>query len=429
MVRVVPASGGSNPSMTAPLLPTPVRIANFLGAGARSLGIPLVRLDIDRLIAEAQKKTGLEDLGDPGFREPLERLVDSLEKDAALHILGRTIAKGELARNLEIRLQLVDWHKRHSEIGKLPVNRPIFIMGQGRTGTTILHELLQQDPANRVPQTWEVDAPFPPPERSEYLRDPRIKESQDTLDRAELLIPDFKKIHRMGAELPQECVRMTGVDFLTFIFPAQWRVTSYTRWLAHEANMRPAYANHRRMLQLLQWKCPAERWVLKSPGHLWHLDNVLDEYPDARFVQPHRDPLKILSSLSSLEQVLRAMSSDRVDLGEIAREWSEWNKIAYDRSIDFRESGRVDPSRIIDLQFRDFIADPIAEVRRIYDKFELELSPEVESAMRDYVANNPSDRDGKHNHRFADTGLDLDEERAKVARYQEYFGVESEDTI
>jgi hypothetical protein len=412
--------------MQAPQLPLVPRSINFAGRALSAVGLRPVVLDADSLIAAATRSTGLSDFGDEGFREGLDRLIRSLEDDAGLSLIGRVIARGDLTRCLENRLHVVDWHARHPEIGEQPIQRPIFICGQGRTGTTILHELLALDPANRVPLTWEVDRPHPPPERASYTSDPRIAEVQKTIDGAERLVPDFKRMHRMGADLPQECVRIMASDFRSAIFPAQWPVQSYMHWLIHEADMAPAYAFHRKLLQLLQWRCPAERWVVKSPGHLWCQESVLREYPDALFVQTHRDPLRVLSSLSSLELVLRTMSSGDLELGATAREWSGWLLPAYERSVDFREKGLVDPSRIVDLQFREFLGDPVANVRRMYEKFDLELRPEVEQRMRDYISSNPSDRDGKHVHRIEDTGLDVAEEREKVRRYQEYFDVPSE---
>jgi hypothetical protein len=210
--------------MTRERLPLPIRIANHFGRWGRNIGLPLGQLDPERMIAAASKSTGLHDFGSDSFRDPLERLVRSLEQEASLHALGRVIAKSDITRYLETRLQLEDWHARHPEIAEGEVRRPIFIIGQGRTGTTILHELFCLDANNRVPQTWEIDRPFPPPERASYETDPRIAESQKDLDRAESLIPAFPKIHRMGATLPQECVRITGNDFQTLIFAAQWRV-------------------------------------------------------------------------------------------------------------------------------------------------------------------------------------------------------------
>jgi hypothetical protein len=413
--------------MQAPQLPLIPRTINLAGRALAGLGIRPGSLDPDDLLADASRETKLEDFGDSGFREALERLSRSLEEDAALSPLGRFIARGEILTSLRNRLQLVDWHARHPEIGQAPVRAPIVIAGQGRTGTTILHELLALDPANRVPLTWECDAPFPPPERASYEADPRIAEIQAKLDQSESLIPDFKRMHRMGAHLPQECVRITALEMKSLIFAASWRVTGYTQWLVEEAPMTSAYDTHRQMLQLLQWRCPAERWVLKSPGHLWCLEDVVAAYPDVRLIFPHRDPLRITSSISSLEVVLRKMASDDIDHPAIADEWSKLNALGYDRAVDFREKGVLPDDRIVDLHFRSFIKDPIAEVRRIYDQFGLPLSSEIEQRMRDYVAANPSDRDGKHVHHFAETGIDPAEERARVKRYQDYFEVPTED--
>ncbi len=412
--------------MNAPRLPLIPRSINAAGRLLAGIGIRPGSLAPEDLLGAARKRTGLADFGDGDFREGLERLTASLESEAALSPLGRFIAQADLVGHLANRLQLVDWHARHPEIAEGPIQRPIFIVGQGRTGTTILHELLALDPANRVPLTWETDFPFPPPERAHYTSDPRIARSQAQIDRSESLIPDFKRMHRMGAEVPQECVRITAADFKSAIFAAQWRVPSYTRWLINEADLSSAYALHRSMLQLLGWRCPGERWVLKSPGHLWCPDALLAAYPDACLVQTHRDPIRILSSLSSLETVLRKMSSDDIAPGAIISEWSEWLTASYNRSVDFRESAALPSSRVVDLQFREFIADPIPVVRQVYDRFDLELLPETEKRMHEYLRANPSDRDGAHRHSLEGSGIDLEAERAKVKRYQEYFDVPPE---
>lgn len=413
--------------MDVPRLPLLPRLINRSGAALRAIGLGPDGLDADALASAARKRAGLPGGRLDDVRDGLALLVGSLRDEAALSTLGRLIARTDLVRVLANRLQLDDWHARNPEIGEQPVRRPIFIVGQGRTGTTILHELLMLDPANRVPLTWEADAPFPPPERDHYASDPRIAACQSELDRSESLIPDFKRMHRMGAALPQECVRLTASDMRSLIFAAQWRVPGYTKWLLDDAGLASAYRTHRRFLQLLQWRCPGERWVVKSPGHLWCLDAVVNEYPDACFVQTHRDPVAIVSSLTSLECVLRKMCSDDIRPTEVGREWSQWLERAYDRSVDFRQSGRLPDSRFVDLHFDRFIRDPITTVREIYQRFDIELEPAVEQTMRGYLSSNPSDRDGKHRHRFADTGLDLEEERAKVKRYVDYFDVTTED--
>ena len=133
------------------------------------------------------------------------------------------------------------------------------MLGLPRTGTSILHELLAQDPANRVPMTWEVQRIWPPPERASFETDPRIAEAERHFSGVDQVLPDFKRIHRMGARLPQECVALTCHDFASLVFHTSHRVTSYQQWL-DAADLRFVYESHRRQLQYLQWRCPAERW-------------------------------------------------------------------------------------------------------------------------------------------------------------------------
>ena len=335
-------------------------------------------------------------------------------------------SRGEIVEYLSTRLGLVDWRKRHPEIAAVDVTPPIVIVGQARTGTTILHDLLAQDPANRVPLTWEVDRPLPPPETATYHTDPRIAASQELLDGVELVIPGFQAMHPMGALLPQECVRMTGGDFRSLIFPTQYRVPSYAQWLLHEADMASAYRWHRLFLQHLQSRHPAPRWVLKSPGHLWCLGALLDEYPNALLVQTHRDPLRIIASLSSLMGVLRRLGSDAISLPENAAEWAEYLAVGWDRSVTARDDGTVTADRVVDVQFRAFMADPFTTIREIYDRLGLELTEDSEQRMRAFLATNTVERHGGHTYTFADTELDVGEWRERTRRYQDYFDVPTE---
>ena len=319
------------------------------------------------------------------------------------------------------RLRLFVYHRRCPEIGQGSIKRPVFVIGMGRSGTTIMHELLSLDTRLRVPQTWEVDFPFPPPETATYTTDPRIASTQKTLDRTDLILPAFKRIHRMGATLPQECVRFTTSEFASLIFWTNYNVPSYADWLKNTADMAPAYGYHRQFLQLLQWRHPADPWVLKSPAHLWSLEEVLRQYPDARFIQTHRDPLRMLASLSSLVTHLRKMASDHVDPGQIAREWADWNALGLNASARFRESGRIAPENVIDVDFYAFMASPLDQLARIYAHFDLEFDQDTRSTMADYLRGHSSDQHGAHSYSFADTGLDLEEERARVQPYQAFF--------
>ncbi len=405
--------------------PLAVRLLNGAGAAVRATGLPFLRLDAAALMAQATRTTGLADFGDAHFREPLARLIDGLEGDAALTTLGRVIARRDLVRLLENRLRMVDTRRRHPEIDAAPIRRPLFVIGLPRTGTSILHELLAQDPANRVPMTWEVMHPWPPPERATFATDPRIAQVERHFAGIDRLIPGFKSMHPMGALLPQECVVLTAHDFASMVFSTTHYVPRYQAWL-EAADLRWVYAAHRRQLQYLQWRCPADYWVLKSPGHLWALDALLAEYPDADIVQTHRDPLQVVASLANLVNLLRRLASDRVDRHAIGVEWTERLAAGLARTMAVRARGLPATARIVDVQFGEFLRDEIGMVRRLYAHFDRTLSPEDEARMRRFLADNPADKHGRHRYTLAAAGFDPDAERARYRAYQERYGIPSE---
>jgi len=406
-------------------LPFGIRLANRAIGAWRAAGLPFVSLEPEALLERARRSTGLTDFGDPRFREPLTLLLRSFDEEAALTAIGRVAARSDIVRLLENRLRMENERRLHPEIDRGEIRAPLFIVGLPRTGTSILHELMAQDPANRVPMSWEVMYPWPPPERATFATDPRIAQVDRHLAQVDRILPDFKQMHPMGAELPQECVALTAHDFASMIFSTTHHVPTYQAWLEH-ADLGFVYASHRRQLQYLQWRCAAERWVLKSPGHLWALEFLLAEYPDARIVQTHRDPTKVIASLANLVATLRGMASDRIDRRAIGREWSARLADGLERSIAVRDRLVCDPARVFDMHFGDFIRDEIATVRRIYQHFGLALSDETEARMRRFLADNPRDKHGRHRYTLAQAGLDPTEERRRYAAYQQRFAIADE---
>jgi Sulfotransferase family len=384
------------------------------------------RLDADTLVTQAADATGLEDFGEPTWREGLDRLVAALDDEARLSEVGVQVVTGDVLGYLTNRLNIVDWRRRHEETATGPVRAPLVIVGQPRTGTTILYDLLAQDPAHRAPLTWEVDRPCPPPETVTYDTDPRADEVQAQLDLVAQLLPGLTAFHPLGARLAQECVRMTAGDFRSMIFPTQYRVPSYARWLLWEADMAPAYRWHRRYLQHLQSRHGGGRWLLKSPGHMWSLGALLAEYPDAILVQTHRDPLRVIASVSALMALLRRLACDDPTVGEAAAEFAEYILEGLDRSVADRRRGIVPADRVVDVQLGAFVADPFATIRGIYERLELELAPQAEQRMRAFLAAHPGDGSGQR-YRFRDTGLDAAALRERVREYQRYFDVPSEE--
>ncbi|MEO8603044.1 MAG: sulfotransferase [bacterium] len=401
-------------------MPVGVRAFNALGGALRGAGVPLVRLDEATLLARARRSTGLSDFGDDWFRTPLRKLLDSFEREAALTVLGRVIARSDVTRLLENRLRMTDVRNRHPEIAAETIRRPLFVVGLPRTGTSILHELLAQDPENRVPMSWEAMFPYPPPERATYASDPRIAAVDKHLSGVDRLLPGFKAMHPMGAELPQECVALTAHDFASMLFSTTHYVPSYQAWI-DAADLRPVYAGHRRQLQYFQWRCPAERWALKSPGHLWALDALLAEYPDACIVQTHRDPLQVIASLANLVATLRGMSTDRIDRHVIGREWTERLADGLTRATAVRDHLPPGTTPPFDMQFTEFLRDEVGMVRRIYTHFGSTLSDVAAERMRRFLAANPRDKHGAHRYTLADAGLDPGTERERYAAYIERF--------
>lgn len=376
-------------------------------------------------MAEAIERAGSDDLGEDTWEEGLDRVLDGLVVEADLNEVGVEVAVGQIVEYLATRAAMTEWRSQHPEVAAGVIEAPIVIVGQPRTGTTILYDLLAQDPNLRAPLTWEVDRPIPPPESATHQTDPRIAEVQAGLEMTEMLIPGFMSFHPMGATLAQECVRMTAPDFRSMIFSLSFRLPTYNRWLLHEADMAPTYRWHRRYLQHLQSRMPAPRWLLKSPAHLWCLPALLAEYPDALIVQTHRDPLKVVASISALGAHLRRLATDDPTIPEAAAQYVDDVLVGLARGSEARDDGVLAADRVIDVHFSEFMDDPLAAIGGIYTGAGMELTVETETKMRAFLAANPGEVGGGR-YSFADTGLDPDDVRERTADYVERYGVRLE---
>jgi hypothetical protein len=382
------------------------------------------RFHPERLIATACEEAGSDDFGADGWQAGLELVANGLVSEARLSPIGVEIANLDLMRALKNRLDVIAWRKQPPEIAAKGIDKPIVIVGQPRTGTTILYDLLAQDPDLRAPLTWEVDAPCPVPQPETYHDDPRIAATQASLEMSEQIIPGFLAFHPMGALVGQECVRITASEFTSMIFSVQYRLPSYYRWLLYEADHAGAYAFHRIFLQHLQSGVPGQ-WLLKSPAHLWQLDTLFAEYPDALIVQTHRDPLNVISSIAALTNHLRRMVSDESDIAECAAQSYEEIVVGLEREMALRDSGRIPSDQVIDVHYADVINDPWTTIGGIYRKLGRELRPDTEQRMRDFLAAHPGDA-GRGRYTWSDTGLDAGEVRDRVRANQERYEVPNE---
>jgi len=410
--------------MTA-LLPRALR--GLLRGGGRLIDTParsVLRLDGQALLAGARRRARLSDFGAPAVEEPLARLLESLRNEAQLNLMGRLAARQDLTRMLVNRLYLERDRQQNPGIAAQEIRRPLFIAGLPRSGSTLLYNLLAQDPANRVPLNWETMYPSPPPERATHETDARIALTDRQIGWFQWLQPEFRKIHPVAARLPEECVVILSHTFLSFQFSSMYFVPSYQSWMERQ-DLRPAYEFHRRFLQHLQWRCGAERWVLKAPPHLPALEALFTVYPDAGLILTHRDPLEVVASVASLHAVLRRTFSNAVDPTAVGPEVSAMLAGDIARGMDALDRGCAPPEKVLDVWYTDLLRDPIGTVRRIYAHFDLPLRREVEARMRRFPRENLQDKDGRHEYSLEEFGLDAETERDRYRFYCDRFSLQS----
>jgi hypothetical protein len=378
-----------------------------------------VALDESSLVTEALRRAGATDFGDADFREPLRIFLRALEGEAQLHYVGRTLARADLVEWLANRLRLVDACKREPAIQGAPVEAPLFITGLPRTGTSILHELLAQDPALRAPLAFEVRQPVPPADAA------AIESAERAVRLWAEIVPEYDAMHELGARVPVECIALMTPSFRCDELAGRHVVPSYAAWLA-TADLRPAYEWHRRTLQVLQHGRPATRWVLKAPSHMAALDALFAVYPDARVVQTHRDPLPVMASVASILFATAWVRSDAVDPQAVLG-WFTGTTCAQllGNAMRVRDGGRE--AQFADVVYADLMREPIAAIARVYQRFGMPFSAEAEARMRGYLAAKPKGRHGAHRYEFAHTGFDRAADRARFADYQRRYGVPSED--
>ena len=411
------------PGWTAPARPAWVAAINAEG---RSLDLrQVIPLDTRSLLDAAESHTGLSHYGDDSWREPFEIIARALDEEADLNLMGRLMTRSDLVLYLEGRLRIEDTYRRHPEIDEEQVVKPFVVVGQGRSGTSMLLNLLSQDPSNGSVKTWEAIFPCPPPEKLTYHDDPRIERGHQLIDQWNRVNPVLASLHEFGGSVPASCVHFMCYSFRSIWFGMLGQIPSYTAWLK-AADWDIAYRYHLRVLKLLQWRNPRKRWVLKSPTHLTMMPTILRTYPDACFIWPHRDPLKaIVSSVDLAANLNWARSDNNRMLG-----FEDYNDPARSRAmieqpIEWLESGALDPARLHNVQYRDLITDPMSAVCALYEYFGEQFTPTARDAMRNYLNRHP--RSARNAHLYDEDAIaSIAAERSLFGRYQAYFDVPSE---
>lgn len=379
-------------------------------------------LALEAVLSEARRRAGLDDFGDPAFLGPFERLLHSLREEADLNAVGVAMQYERNVGLLVNRLRTEDAYRRHPEIADEVLERPLVIVGLARTGTTMLHRMLASDRRWLALLWYESRNPAPFPDSDGKDPDPRITDAEAEVAAMLEGSPELIAAHPMDAHAPDEEIMLIEHAFTSWNPEAFCRVPGYATYL-EEIDPAPGYRTLTRLLRFLQWQKrkrgeSATRWVLKAPYHLGSLDALFAELPDARIAMTHRDPVDTVPSLASLVKTLRVLGSDAVDPLEIGAHWAaKWAR-ALERMIASRASRE---HRFLDVYYDELVADPMAQVRRIYAHADQPLTPEAEAGMREWAVENERDRRPLHAYTLEEFGYTREGLRAEFAAYCERF--------
>lgn len=377
------------------------KVGGFLGV----LGIRPFQLDAKKMLTKVRKKANFKGNLPPQVLTGLEKLIASINQEANVNTFGALALKSVLERSLYNRFKVEQELAKNPSLEQVPIKRPIFIIGMPRTGTTILHALLQEDPVNRAPLAWECLLPHPVSTPANYTNNPQLQTIRKEFSQLFQLVPDFQKKHHMEADSPQECLGINALDFNSFQTIAQVYVPSYLEWFNEESSQLATMQFHKRFLQFLQsGGVPSERWLLKSPVHLLRLKEIFEVYPDACVIMTHRHPAKVVPSAASLVSSVRSLYSDQEVPERTGEEqaavWSSY----FERFLAARQELDKE-DQIIDLRFEDFVQNHMGVVQQIYEHFGWDLSPTAKSNMQQFLAKNPKDKHGAHKYTLQDFGL------------------------
>ncbi len=374
---------------------------------------------VNDIIAKAQQATGLSDLGDPFVLEGLEKLIAASNEEAHLSDAGAPRWETNIVNTLANRLRIVDYRKRHPELLDRPIDRPMFVFGLPRTGTTLTINLLSADASRRCFLRWEALNSAPPAKAGELHTDPRYVAEQQRLELTIKHAPQIAAIHYEEADGPTECQYAMELSFCAQIFDSTAHIPGYRQWF-FQTSYRPAFQFHKQLLQLLQAH-NGGRWTLKNPWHPLFLDDLTAVYPDAQLVMTHRDPVEVVGSACSLIRHVRPMFSDVVDLRAIAEQMID----TFDRMIARQNAFRDQhgENAIYDIHYEDQLRDPIGQMRKLYARFDEQLTPQAQAAMREVLARNPQGKHGKHHYSLEEFGLTAAGVRKHFQGYYERYGI------
>ena len=380
-------------------------------------------IDAEALLDAAQQKCGLRDFEDPTFPERLQRFVEVLN---AGHFSpeARNQVIDQVSDTLVARLQIADARMQNPAVSAERIEQPLMVTGLPRSGTTLLHSLLVEDPANRGPRLAEILDPTLPAELDSAEPD-RLRELDLRNERFLEAIPRMIQAHPyldMGARSLMECESWPALDFRNtypnFFHRAQMSLGVLTD------DPQGHYAFHRAFLQHRQHGAAPRRWALKGTEHQYNLELVRNIYPDARVLWIHRDPLKVVPSYFELIAMMSEALVGPVDRPALAAERLPATAARIDALLS---DPLLDADFVCHVDYLDFMRDPSRAIREIYGRFELPFSPSFAERLGAWAGENALTRHGKWEYAMEDFGISAADVEKHFANYRERFGIPTED--
>ena len=367
--------------------------------------------DLETLLQEATEKTQLTDFGPHDFREGLGVLLETYKHNNFTE-KGQKRLRRRVLDLLCARLRIEAGFKNHPAIRDEIIQAPLFLTGLPRTGTSALLNLLSCDPASRPLYLWEGFNPDPLPGNPTKNDDPRYQGMRAYYDKMNQ-DPAFKKIHATSPDTPEECIHLLNHTFQDVQYGFETMLEPYGNWFQQQ-DLTASYNYYGDILKMLQWQRPGERWLLKTPAHLWALDHLVRLFPDCKIIITHRNPVESVTSYASM---MAALMKDRdFDLRALGPVVMEYLARKLEKSFALRQE--ISEQQIVDLRFSEFIDNPMAVVDRIYGHFELPTSNEMINVMKSHVAAHPMGKHGKHEYELEKFGLS---ERGIMDRFEWYL--------
>ena len=365
---------------------------------------PATMAVIEQLKASAVRRAGSDDFGPDDYMLPLSMILEEgltkpnqgfWKEECEIALVGRLIREAEWKRNPGYKNRVI--------------KQPLVICGIPRTGTTVLHKLLSVDRRFQGLDHWLTAWPMPRPPRATWADQPGFKHAVAIIEKRFEGLPEMKVSHDIVADEVDECLEVLRLDFVSNRFPSMTSLPRFDRWFQKQDET-PYYrrlADTVRLIGLYDDR----RWLLKNPGHFVELDSLFAVFPDACVVVTHRDPVKTIPSLCSVLSQSHCAVDPKADLRAMAkREIGYWSD-AKNRTDAIRKTAKG--KQVFDVQHKDFHADPIGTVKSIYGFAGIEMLPEVETAMRDWLRDNPRDKRGEHKYTLEQYGLNVEQLREK----------------